>query len=144
MISLILVSLAVSPASAYWIWTPKSGKFINPKNAVKPTPKEQLILPRSYELELTKRPSVNSRRCSRRIRKPLSLGKSVLSGLIEEKQVISMSVPRLSEGGGLNTLSPSDPGDHRAEYKLESDLCPERNASLGVSLPVRIRHRDIQ
>lgn len=36
----ILLS-ALSPAQAYWIWTPKTGKFINPKTMAKPTPKEQ-------------------------------------------------------------------------------------------------------
>ena len=33
--------LLASSASAYWIWTPGSKKFINPKNAVKDSPKEQ-------------------------------------------------------------------------------------------------------
>jgi len=33
--------LAYSPAYGYWIWTPKTGKFINPKTEVKSTPKEQ-------------------------------------------------------------------------------------------------------
>ncbi len=32
---------AAVPAEAYWIWTPKTGKFINPKAAVRTTPKEQ-------------------------------------------------------------------------------------------------------
>jgi outer membrane assembly lipoprotein YfiO len=31
-----------SPAHPFWIWTPKTGKWVNPKYAVKPTPKEQL------------------------------------------------------------------------------------------------------
>lgn len=35
-------------AGAYWIWTPRSGKFINPKAAVKQDPKEQF----SFALEL--------------------------------------------------------------------------------------------
>jgi len=29
------------PSQAYWIWTPKTGKWVNPKTAAKPTPKEQ-------------------------------------------------------------------------------------------------------
>lgn len=32
----------VTPAHAVWIWTPQTGKFINPKWSVKSTPKEQL------------------------------------------------------------------------------------------------------
>ncbi|MCX5704852.1 MAG: outer membrane protein assembly factor BamD [Candidatus Omnitrophica bacterium] len=34
-------AVSVSPAYAYWIWTPKTGKWVNPKTMVKPTPKEQ-------------------------------------------------------------------------------------------------------
>lgn len=45
-ISLLVLSL--SPAYAYWIWTPKTGKWINPKNAVKPTPKEQFALAKGF------------------------------------------------------------------------------------------------
>lgn len=43
-IILSLLFLTVSPAlcHAVWIWTPETGKFINPKWAVKSTPKEQL------------------------------------------------------------------------------------------------------
>lgn len=32
---------ATGNAYSYWIWTPKTGKWINPKSAVKPAPKEQ-------------------------------------------------------------------------------------------------------
>ena len=32
---------SLAPAYSYWVWTPKTGKWINPKTAVKPTPKEQ-------------------------------------------------------------------------------------------------------
>lgn len=41
---IILFSLAASTAYPYWIWTPKTGKWINPKTAVKSTPKEQFDL----------------------------------------------------------------------------------------------------
>jgi len=37
-----------SPANAYWIWTPKSGKFVNPKNLPKATPKEQFAYAKSF------------------------------------------------------------------------------------------------
>ncbi len=36
-----LILLTDQSAFAYWIWTPKSGKWVNPKTAVKPTPREQ-------------------------------------------------------------------------------------------------------
>jgi outer membrane protein assembly factor BamD len=42
-ISLIIVlGLSGSSAYSYWIWTPKTNKWVNPKTAAKPTPKEQL------------------------------------------------------------------------------------------------------
>ncbi|MCU0651089.1 MAG: outer membrane protein assembly factor BamD [Candidatus Omnitrophica bacterium] len=34
--------LLSAPCHAYWIWTPKTGKFVNPKTEVKSTPKDQL------------------------------------------------------------------------------------------------------
>ena len=38
----MLLGTAPVPGFAYWIWTPKTGKWTNPKYSVKPTPKEQL------------------------------------------------------------------------------------------------------
>jgi outer membrane assembly lipoprotein YfiO len=39
---LIIWIFSINFAFPYWIWTPKTGKWVNPKYAVKPTPKEQL------------------------------------------------------------------------------------------------------
>jgi len=39
---LIFFSLSGTPASAFWVWTPETNKWVNPKYAVKDTPKEQL------------------------------------------------------------------------------------------------------
>lgn len=38
---LCIVLFTAGTASAYWIWTPETKKFVNPKYAVKDTPKEQ-------------------------------------------------------------------------------------------------------
>lgn len=44
-LTLTILCLAfVVPSHASWVWTPESGKFINPKNAVKETPKDQLAV----------------------------------------------------------------------------------------------------
>lgn len=40
-IATLIFSLAAGTAQAYWIWTPKSGKWVNPKQVAKPTPQEQ-------------------------------------------------------------------------------------------------------
>ena len=42
LVAAALVSVPV-PASAFWIWTPESGKWVNPKYSVKPSPAEQLV-----------------------------------------------------------------------------------------------------
>lgn len=47
-IAFVLFCLSLAPAQAYWIWTPKSGKFINPKALPKPTPKEQFEFAKSF------------------------------------------------------------------------------------------------
>lgn len=43
LLTALLISQAFAGVSfAYWIWTPETGKFINPKHAVKETPPKQL------------------------------------------------------------------------------------------------------
>jgi len=44
----IFLVLSVTPVYSYWIWTPKTGKWINPKSAVKPTPKEQFDFAKTF------------------------------------------------------------------------------------------------
>ena len=39
---LVFGAIAAPSARAFWIWTPESGKWLNPKYDVKPSPKEQL------------------------------------------------------------------------------------------------------
>jgi outer membrane protein assembly factor BamD len=41
LVAVLSLWLTLEPADAYWIWTPKSGKWVNPKTAVRATPKEQ-------------------------------------------------------------------------------------------------------
>jgi outer membrane protein assembly factor BamD len=38
----LLICMLPATSCAYWVWTPKTGKWINPKYAVKDTPKEQM------------------------------------------------------------------------------------------------------
>ncbi len=44
---LIFLGVSLDCAYPYWIWTPKTGKWVNPKTAVRPTPKEQLDFAKS-------------------------------------------------------------------------------------------------
>ncbi len=47
-LALIIVGLTISPAYAYWIWTPKTGKWVNPKAAPKSSPQEQCEYARAF------------------------------------------------------------------------------------------------
>ena len=50
--AVIFLWLPISPAYPYWIWTPKTGKWVNPKTMVKPSPKEQFDYAKEfYELK---------------------------------------------------------------------------------------------
>jgi outer membrane protein assembly factor BamD len=44
----IFWGLAAGSAYPYWIWTPKSGKWVNPKTMAKPTPKEQFEYAKTF------------------------------------------------------------------------------------------------
>ena len=51
-ILLICWGTVQAPASAYWIWTPKTGKWVNPKTAVKSTPQEQFAFAKNlYDIK---------------------------------------------------------------------------------------------
>lgn len=50
--SAIFFVISVNTAYPYWIWTPKTKKWINPKTAVKPTPQEQFEYAKSlYDIK---------------------------------------------------------------------------------------------
>ena len=48
LIIFLILGASFSPAYAYWIWTPKTGKWVNPKTAVKNTPRAQFDLAKSF------------------------------------------------------------------------------------------------
>jgi len=45
---LLISCLFIQPAYSYWIWTPKSGKWVNPKSLPKDNPKEQFAYAKSF------------------------------------------------------------------------------------------------
>ncbi|MBF0570020.1 MAG: outer membrane protein assembly factor BamD [Candidatus Omnitrophica bacterium] len=44
----VAFAVLATPAQAFWIWTPESGKWVNPKYDVKPSPQEQLDYAESF------------------------------------------------------------------------------------------------
>jgi len=49
-ISIIVLSCA-TPSFAFWVWTPETNKWVNPKYAVKDTPQEQLEFAKQYYVQ---------------------------------------------------------------------------------------------
>jgi len=47
-LTFLFLSVGVSSAHAFWMWTPESGKWVNPRYAVKENPTEQLAYARSF------------------------------------------------------------------------------------------------
>ena len=45
---IFILSISIEPAFGYWIWTPESGKWENPKYAAKDTPEEQLVYAQKF------------------------------------------------------------------------------------------------
>lgn len=51
LILVLLICSTTSPALAFWVWTPETNKWINPKYSVKDTPSEQLEFALSFYQE---------------------------------------------------------------------------------------------
>ena len=132
--------LSVSPAYPYWIWTPKTGKWINPKHQVKPTPKEQFDFAKAFYDE--KKYEDAKREFKNLLRKyPKSLEASESQyylGLIEEAQ------GNLYEAyQAYQKVIDKYPFSERIqeiierEYKIaERFMAGEKRKAMGVTLPL--------
>lgn len=47
-VAVLLVLCCVTPVQAFWLWTPETGAWVNPKYSVKETPQEQLLYAQSF------------------------------------------------------------------------------------------------
>jgi len=139
-ILIILASLSITPAYPYWIWTPKTGKWINPKTAARPTPKEQFDFAKGlYEIK-------NYEEAKREFKKVLKIYPKSLEasesqyylGLIEEAQ------GNLYEAyQAYQKVIDKYPFSERIqeiierEYKIgERFMSGEKRKTMGVTLPV--------
>ena len=137
---LIFSLFIASPAHAFWIWSPKTGKWLNPKSAVKPTPEEQL----DYALEYYNQDKIDEAR--REFRKLLkSYPKSTQAaeaqfylGMIEEKKA------RLYEAFlAYQKVIDKYPFSSRIDEVIEKEfriaekfMQGEKRKALGINLPV--------
>ena len=140
-LSLLIISfLSIPPAHAYWIWTPKSGKWVNPKNLPKDNPKEQFAYAKSFfdnnKYEEAKR---EFRKLLKAFPKSAEAAESqYYLGLTEEKQgklyeayqAYQMVVDKYPFSERIQEII-------ELEYKIaERFMSGEKRKTLGVTLPV--------
>ncbi|RJP29536.1 MAG: outer membrane protein assembly factor BamD [Candidatus Omnitrophota bacterium] len=84
----VLAVFLPQDAGAYWIWTPKTGKWVNPKNQVKGTPQEQFKLAKDlYDSGQLAEADREFKKLIKRYPKAFEASESqYYLGLIEEKQ----------------------------------------------------------
>lgn len=136
----ILFIIAATPAYPYWIWTPKTGKWVNPKTAVKPSPKEQF----NYALEFYELKKYDdAKREFKKLLKvyPKSFEASESQyylGLIEEAkgnlygafQAFQLVIDKYPFSERIQEII-------EREYKIsESFIAGEKRKALGLALPV--------
>jgi len=140
-LSLFIIScLSIQPAYSYWIWTPKSGKWVNPKNLPKDNPKEQFAYAKSYfdnnKYEEAKR---EFRKLLKAYPKSAEAAESqYYLGLVEEQQ------GKLYEAfQAYQLVIDKYPFSERIqeiiekEYKIaEKFMAGEKRKALGIDLPV--------
>jgi TolA-binding protein len=136
----MLLGLFISPAHAYWIWTPKTGKWVNPKHDVKPTPKEQFEWAKSFYD--SKQYDGAKREFSKLLKKyPKSFEASESQyylGLIEEEQG-KLYEAYLAYQKVIDKYPFSERIQEiiRREYEIaEGFMSGEKRKALGMALPV--------
>ena len=140
-LSLLIISfLSIQPVYSYWIWTPKTGKWINPKTLPKDNPKEQFVYAKSFydnkQYEEAKR---EFRKLLKAYPKSAEAAESqYYLGLVEEEQ------DKLYEAyQAYQLVIDKYPFSERIqeiierEYKIaEKFMGGQKRKALGVTLPV--------
>lgn len=139
-LAVIIWSLITSQAYAYWIWTPKTGKWENPKTAVKPTPKEQFEFAKSlYESKQYEEAVREFKKALKSYPKSAEAAESqYYLGLIEEERGNSYEA-YLAYQKVIDKYPFSERIQEivEREYKIaERFMAGEKRKAAGISLPV--------
>lgn len=136
----VFLSCVISPAYSYWIWTPKTGKWVNPKTAVKPSPKEQFEFAKGfYDAKNYEEAKREFGKLIRRYPKSFEASESqYYLGLLEEAQG-NLYEAFLAYQKVIDKYPFSERIQEiiEREYKIgERFMAGERRKALGVALPV--------
>jgi len=137
---IIFFGLSLSPAYAYWIWTPKTGKWINPKTAVKPTPQEQFDLAKSfYDIKKYEEAKREFKKLLKHYPKSFEAAESqYYFGLIEDAQGnLYEAYQAYQKVIDKYPFSERIPQIIEREYKIgEAFMSGQKRKAMGLPLPV--------
>jgi len=137
---IIFFGLSLSPAYAYWIWTPKTGKWINPKTAVKPTPQEQFDLAKSfYDIKKYEEAKREFKKLLKHYPKSFEAAESqYYLGLIEDAQGnLYEAYQAYQKVIDKYPFSERIPQIIEREYKIgEAFMSGQKRKAMGLPLPV--------
>jgi len=140
LIAILSILLINSPAYSFWIWSPKTGKWVNPKYAVKPTPAEQLDYAlKFYEGDKLKEARREFRKLLKHYPKSNQAAEAQFYlGAIEEKQgrlyeaylAYQKVIDKYPFSSRINEII-------QKEFRIaQRFMRGEKHKSLGISLPV--------
>jgi outer membrane protein assembly factor BamD (BamD/ComL family) len=138
--AIIYLSLSLTPAYPYWIWTPKTGKWVNPKHQVKPTPGEQLTFAKSlYDGKLYEDAKREFRKLLKAYPKSfeasesqyyLGLTEEAQGNLYEAYQAYQKVIDKYPFSERIQEII-------EREYKIgEAFMSGEKRKTIGIALPV--------
>jgi outer membrane protein assembly factor BamD len=136
----MIFGLSVTNAYPYWIWSPKTGKWINPKTAAKPSPKEQFDLAKNlFELKKYEEAKREFKKILHIYPKSveaseaqyyLALVEEANNNLYEAYLAYQKVIDKYPFSERINEIV-------EREYKIgESFMSGEKRKALGLSLPV--------
>jgi len=139
-LTIIFLGLTVNPAYSFWIWTPKTGKWINPKTAVKNTPQEQFAFARDrYEAKKYAEAKREFQKLFKSYPKSLEAAEGqYYLGLIEEAQG-NLYEAYLAYQEVIEKYPFSERIQEviQREYKIaEEFMAGKKRKAMGVNLPV--------
>ncbi len=137
---IIFFSLSVSSAYPYWIWTPKTGKWVNPKTTAKASPKEQFEFAKGqYDIKQYEDAKREFKKLLRVFPKSAEAPEAqYYLGLIEEAtgspyeayQAYQKVIDKYPFSGRITEII-------EREYKIaEEFMSGEKRKAMGLALPV--------
>jgi len=137
---IIVFSLSIDQAYPYWIWTPKTGKWVNPKTQAKTTPKEQFDFAKSfYDTKKYEDAQREFRRLLKHFPKSFEAAESqYYLGLIEEARGnLYEAYQAYQKVIDKYPFSERIPEVIEREYKIgEQFMAGHKRKAMGVALPV--------